>query len=350
MELIDNLSRVKDDIERLYKDNPFMSPYQSYDFLSITGKGMTDKQPWLTLFMRELNAVCRDNNGHVIVVAPMLYQRKSDGCHVWLRGVWTSAGHLDFVYNPEQYSYEIFSEIIDETVKKLGKCFFHFTKIHEKSLTVKHIERKFHGVYEKRIEECASIVLPETYDAWFSSLKKSAKQNVRTAYNRMNREGLSFEFIFRDNEPMKDEEYKEMIGLYSQRLAQKNSLKERAIILHILKFLKTINPMTKALQNMKNTSCGIIRINKEIAGCFWGVSSNDRRLIIPRLSINNKYGVYCPGGLLIAEAIKKLIELDGKYTEFDLSCGDEPYKYVYGADPHYNYSYDVKPLSNKMDR
>ena len=161
MEFVKKFNIVKDDIDSLYNNNPFMSPYQSFDFLSITGKGMTDKQPWLTLFMRELNAVCRNTNGDVIVVAPMLYQRKNDGCHVWLRGVWTSAGHLDFVYDPEQYSYEIFSEIIDETVKKLGKCYFHFTKIQEKSLTAKYIEKKFQGVYEKRIEECATIVLPE---------------------------------------------------------------------------------------------------------------------------------------------------------------------------------------------
>ena len=319
-----------------------MSPYQSFDFLNITGKGMTDKQPWLTLFMRELNVVYRNKNGDVIVVAPMLYQRKNSGCHVWLRGVWTSAGHLDFVYDSDQYTYEVFSEIIDETVKKLGKCIFHFTKVQQKSLTVKYIERKFQDVYEKRIEECATIILPETYDAWFASLKKSAKQNIRTAYNRMNRENLSFEFVFRENESLKDGEYKEMIRLYSQRLAQKNSLKESAVILHILKFLKTVNPMTKALKKMKNTSCGIIRINDEIAGCFWGVSCNDGRLIIPRLSINNKYGVYCPGGLLIAETIKKLTEENRKYTEFDLSCGDEPYKYTYGAVPHYNLSYHIK--------
>lgn len=344
MEFVKKLSTVKDDIDRLYKDNPFMSPYQSFDFLSITGKGMVDKRPWLTFFMQELNAVYRNNKGDVVVVAPMLYQRKEKVCHVWLRGVWTSAGHLDFVYDSEQYTYEVFSEIIDATVHKLGKCIFHFTKIQEKSFTAKYVERRFRDSCDKKPEECATIVLPETYDAWFSSLKKSARQNIRTAYNRMNREALSFEFIFRDNEPMKDEEYEEMLGLYSQRLAQKNSLKERTIALRILKFVKTINPMTKALKKMGNTSCGIIRINNEIAGCFWGVSCNDGRLIIPRLSINNKYGVYCPGGLLIAETVKRLTELNGKYTEFDLSCGDEPYKYAYGAVPHYNYSYHTALL------
>jgi len=56
-----------------------------------------------------------------------------------------------------------------------------------------------------------------------------------------------------------------------------------------------------------------------------------------------KYGVYCPGGLLINETIKAIgAQNKADIISLDLSRGDEKYKYTYGGGEHYNYSFAVR--------
>lgn len=347
-----DISMIKSQIIELYTDNPAMSPYQSYDFMKLTGKGMVDKQPLMMLSMHEINAALFDDNGNILVVAPLLYQKRRGTYHVYLRGQWTSAAHLDFLYRTDHYSFDMFSEVMDSVEKWFERCIFHFSKIPSISKTAAYIERKYPDKHEKKLEACATIVLPNNYDEWFQSLKKSTKQNIRTAYNRMNREQIDFQYAFRENEPMHDDEFCEMIELYTQRLAQKNGMgtQLQRVIYPVLKMAKENNPMTNALRSMTNSCYGYIRLNGAMAACFWGLSCNDGRVIVPRLSINVAYGIYCPGGLLIAESIRRLVSFDSTYTQFDLSCGDEPYKYAYGAISHYNNSYKVYSDYSKISR
>jgi len=63
-------------------------------------------------------------------------------------------------------------------------------------------------------------------------------------------------------------------------------------------------------------------------------------MLIPLLTINGAFSRFSPGGILITETIKFLIE-NHDYKYFDLSRGDEKYKYAYGGKEHFNYSYEI---------
>lgn len=44
--------------------------------------------------------------------------------------------------------------------------------------------------------ECVDIFLESDYDSHFKQLSKSVRQNIRTAYNRMQKDGVDFDFHF----------------------------------------------------------------------------------------------------------------------------------------------------------
>lgn len=56
-------------------------------------------------------------------------------------------------------------------------------------------------------------------------------------------------------------------------------------------------------------------------------------IVVPKLAIDTEFGKYSPGGILLAEFMKR-----HSNTFVDLSRGNEPYKEVYGGQLYYNYS------------
>lgn len=338
------LENIEADINKIYLNNDEMTPYQSYEFLSISGKGRADKEPLLTLMLKDVNYVLRDDKNRPVMIAPLLIGKDHGKRVVQLRGQYTSAAYLNFLYNPTECTYEMFDQLMSFICDDLAPCTFKLSKIPEKSLMCSWIERKFADRYRQNTEECVTIRLPESYDEWFGSLSKSAKQNIRTAYNRMERENIEVNFNYSEQRPIKGNELDEMLGLYSNRLIQKNTSNKAvaSLLYYPVKIGKATNPMTKALANMSCTCHACLYLNNELAACLWALICNDSRVVVPRLSYNAKYRVYCPGGLLIAETIKSLVKSSSGYTELDLSCGNEPYKYTYGGTPHFNHQYFIE--------
>ena len=58
---------------------------------------------------------------------------------------------------------------------------------------IKSIVEKREFLSEDDVENVAVLLEEETYDDYFSSLTKHAKQNIRTAYNRMSTDQKSYE-------------------------------------------------------------------------------------------------------------------------------------------------------------
>lgn len=340
--LIESFNDLKNDFGILEK-NTKMTPYQSYSFLSITKKGMADKNPFYAYMMHEITFVLRNDLGKALLILPLLYKRSNKIYELYFRGQLTSAAHLDFIYNPSEYTYEMFKQIMDSVITHFGECRIHFSKIMSDSTTNEYIEKMFGELAVKSTEECVTIHISTNggYDEWYNRLSKSIRQNIRTAYNRLEKEGVTVSYKLIINQQINTEDYKQMISLYTRRLIQKNYRQKviEKILYPFVRLLKETNPMTRALCKMKNSCYGYLTFNDEIAACFWGLSCNDGRMVVPRLSYSEKYKVYCPGGLLIAETVKKLTAEYRSFTQFDLSCGNEKYKFAYGGISHFNNNY-----------
>jgi CelD/BcsL family acetyltransferase involved in cellulose biosynthesis len=185
-----------------------------------------------------------------------------------------------------------------------------------------------------RANVIVNIANHEDYDQYFASLSKNARQNLRTAYNRLNRDAKDVDFKFVEN--ISDKQFSEEMQLYFKRHEQRYGLHTS-----FLKrwYLKHLNYSSRSLRNHKDAVHAMIYIDGTLVGFMAGYLK-DNRWIIPRLSINADYRFYSPGIILIDKAIKHMFDQGIKLL--DLAQGNEPYKYQMGGTCVKSYSFKVK--------
>lgn len=173
-----------------------------------------------------------------------------------------------------------------------------------------------------------SIQYPD-YNAYLSTLSRHVRQNLRTARNRIARDGKLYEFSFytgRTDVDILKKVCTNYLEVYLNRQADKykgNSFQHQL-------FLKKFNYITNSAINERCIMADIKIDGKVAAFLQGGLSSSKKMFEVPRLAIADKFGVYSPGMLLVDETIKFLInhmEID----EFNLCRGDEEYKYKMGG-------------------
>jgi len=338
--------------KKLYASNPELSPYQSFEFQSIIGKGWTDKRPWIGLQLMEFTLLVTDNE-IPIAIAPFVIKKNRDkNIDVYLRGAFSSAAHLDFIYG-ELWSFCVFKAIIDYVNSMHPSCNFHFGRVFEKSLTNAYIKTYFSLTeQEYSSEKCAAILLPSNFDDYIGKLGKKTRQNIRTSYNRLERDGFKHKLVTYYNSNIPTGQYVKMLMLYTTLLERKNNISGffRLLLKPFIFVGKHFNPMSKALRTIPRGFHSLLYINGKIAACFWGLMCNDRRLILSRFSVDHKFGWYSPGGMMIVELVKELIEKHDilRIDQLDLARGTENYKFVYGAVEYLNYHYNIEHNSKRF--
>jgi hypothetical protein len=323
---------LKSVCESLYDNNPYLSPYQEYSFLDIIKKSTNIHN--LKEWMAGKNVTYLSKiNGKIIGVLPLVVNRKRK--EINLIGYLCSVGHLDFIYKRD-LSYEEFVELLNQ-LRELYKGYtLHLDRISQFSLTYKYLTSM--GVESKASSTCVKIDF-DTYDNWFSSLSKSCKQNVRTAYNRIIRENKELDIRIAIAEEPTEKMVADNINLLSKRTIEHN--KKPSFLFPLMKLLKGNEALTKALLTSKRFIGANIYLDGNVIAICNGLIANDGRAIITRLSIDTSFGVYCPGGLIINELIKSVINSGQPINSIDLSRGDEKYKYTYGGHDHYNYEFFI---------
>ena len=204
-----------------------------------------------------------------------------------------------------------------------------FSRINQSAILSAFVD-KTHAAAEK----CVRIPLDkENYDGYYRSLAKHQRQNLRTAYNRLDKESISFslEEIAADSLPRKLK--KECEALYEERKATKYT--PGSVIKRI--YTKITKPVFRIMTEIESGSFLILRLNGRPAAVMAGAYTKEKdEFVVPVLFSNAEMLRYSPGILLINEAAKELI---GKgIGSLDLARGEEPYKYAMGGVAHRNYT------------
>lgn len=205
-------------------------------------------------------------------------------------------------------------------------------KVDERSRVYSLISSPFFKVDFSRVSN-AEIKFGDDFESYFKVLSKSVRQNIRTAYNRSRNDGFQIEtkiYWGGDSRFPKNE----IIDLYCRRHEQKYNVKNSYLRRW---FLVNQNFATRMYRFSSNAITICICFNGEIAGFLSGLYHKDR-LVVPRLSIDESFGKYSPGVLLICEAIKFCIK-ETPIRVLDLSQGKENYKYQLGAVEHFSYNF-----------
>lgn len=324
---------VKNDCDKLYNKNSYLSPYQEWSFLDKI-KNTTNIHRFKEWLFSKIKIYEVFKDGEVVCILPLQINKQKMTINIL--GYLCGVGQLDFIYgeNFSQYDFNI-------VIKELSDLFKGYNLILERvsqySLTHRYIEQK-KCFYKKKQSICVRIDYGD-YETWFKGLSKSTRQNLRTAYNRISREERKLDIFIYVNELPASKMVNDNLELFSIRTLEHNHLSTN--LYPIMLLLKKNETFSKALLSSMNYIGGNIYLDDKIFAICNGLISNDGRAIITRLSIDTTRGVYCPGGIILNELIKKISESYPYIKSIDLSRGDEKYKYTYGGYEHYIYDYII---------
>lgn len=123
--------------------------------------------------------------------------------------------------------------------------------------------------FEIKRNKAISIKNIEEYEQWNKNLSKSARQNIRTAYNRLNTDEVKIEFTFIENRRVAKQVLFKMVDLYCDRHINRYGLKVSALKRF---YLKHFDFSTIFQQKSTSNFYCILRFNGELAAFMSGIN------------------------------------------------------------------------------
>ncbi|MCM1518472.1 MAG: GNAT family N-acetyltransferase [Pseudoflavonifractor sp.] len=311
-----SIRKVKDAWLSLYRICPTATPFQDYEVMKIAVRYFF---PYNIKNLAHVEyAVISDNNNIVFIAPILVYNNKPAEIFGNVNGY----NYCSVLYSPDT---------------DLNLC-FEILKKHYKSVLFSkggyNIDKRLITPPNSKQVQVA-ISIPNAHDEYINSLSSSTRQNIRTAYNRLIKEGHVIKMtVLRPHNGNISSQINQCINLYCDRHLSRYGVKTSSIKRW---FLKNLNFATIFYKKCSSAMTITLDIDGSLAAFMSGLVK-DNVFVVPRLSINNEYRRYSPGIILINEAIKYFIS-DTKITILDLSQGQESYKYNMGGKEHYTYEF-----------
>lgn len=190
------------------------------------------------------------------------------------------------------------------------------------------------------------IPVPDDPDVLLKSLSSSVRQNIRTAYNRMKRDGIEYRFeVFDAAHPLSDEIWGKIMDLYFDRVFTKyrsEKVQSRFARRRMRRIYYKFKHDTLSLHYLPNSWHAVLWNGDRIMAFMNGLTTHDGSSVsVPRLAIDAEYHFYSPGYVLVTEAIR-YIAAHPTLRELDLSRGDEKYKFDMGGQTYTTTDLDLK--------
>lgn len=266
-------------------------------------------------------------NDKPVCIAPLIIDIKPNSV-VGLLGTGTNAGVLDFIYNENTLCSDII-ELYNACRMRFSNADFLFYFVPEFSPLVKEM-----NIREKYSNYAVHL---DSYEQYYSTLSKNTKQNIRTAYNRLNREELTYtlEIVDKNSENI-ERIIEELNEIYLKRRLVWND----SANLPSARKRRMIAKRDVVYQTMRKTDAARIcqlKINDVVAAFFMGYEV-ENRFYVPRLAIGEGFEKFSPGMILINE-FQKLVP---NHFVFDLGRGDESYKSRLNGAVYWTYQLEMK--------
>lgn len=254
---------------------------------------------------------------------------------------------VDFVYGDiDENTLKNALECVLIEVNLKGKTHVIIDWLPADSRTKKCLEQLIQdGFIECQFGEVPNYRIPfsafPSYDDYIGSLSKSVRQNIRTAYNRLNRDAHKLKLNICFGNDNKDRFPEKGLQLYLK--GQKARYNHFGISYWI--HFKYIHYLSRTMNESYSFHASIM-IDDNMAAMMQGYYDENRREIqIPRLAIDSEYSFYSPGYLMICETIKWLTK-NTDIQALDLMRGGEKYKLDLGGQKYITYKCNVH-IKNK---
>lgn len=306
-----NIQDVKNDWLKFQAENESIDPMCHYAFVEKFKSGITNK----------IKNIVKKNS------APVYYEVYDDDKPVLIFPAEEIAGQIESLYTLDFFDIITGKDITENQVYDALKA---ISDQEKKKVVVKRFRENFntHSKLAKLAEiepynNCVKIDYTEDYDKYYSSLSKHARQNLRTAYNRLATDGKKYEFSFHFGK-LNSKNASKLKDIYLNRRASKYNN------MNFLKKLvyKIDEPISNVCFGLENSFTSIVSINGKPVAFMAGIISHGEALV-PRLAIDDKFARYSTGVILVNETIKELINRN--IYCLNLATGTETYKTQMGG-------------------
>lgn len=275
-------------------------------------------------------------DGKLVMIAPLFRNAKNRHMFSSMSGI-TGLNKYDFVYSADLSASE-FSECTEKLLTVLGVQELSLLDVPAESAWIPWV--KSHAEQAELVErQNVSICLGSNYDEYYSALSKHSRQNIRTAYNRLQADGHHYRFECIRGQALSGKRLNELLTLYGQRREDKyqigNSFARKV-------FCRYLDFSTVYQQKYHDNCYCMLYIDDELSAFMSGIyCSETNGVLFPRLAISESFGRYSPGMIMLNECAKYFIDVLHIDT-IDLSKGNEPYKSKMGGEIYPSYDITVR--------
>lgn len=310
-----------------------MTYFQSYHWNYM----LTQKTPADSKNCEAIYCLVKNQDGVPLLIAPLwiikstfrIFNKK--GVYVIGRQGWSD--YLNLIYQ------DFDSHAVSFLIRWLQDTYhvrqFFFEQLKETTSLYLYIKNHY-IVNDSVATTCVHISLPVSIEDYQKTLSKSTRQNLRTAYNRLQKNGCFITFNFDDRPDL--ELCNQMRSLRVAKKEKRNytfygRLKRYIRQKCVLEFPSYL-PFYEDSQSRFMTAY----INGEFCAFFnYGLDEIHGEIIVMAVGVDEKYAKYSPGVLLLYEYIKNQI-VRRDVENVDLTRGEEKYKYTLGGCDHFIHS------------
>jgi len=311
-----------------------MTLFQSYEWYVILLKYYIPED---THHFESVFAIV-EADGKPIMIAPLWIIKKSfrilNKKGIYLIGRYSFSDYLNFVYR--HFDSKAFDFLVRELRQKYDTSLFTFEDLRESTSIYQHIVNSY-NILENKEFPCVTLQLPPSLEEYHKMLSKNSRQNLRTASNRLQKDGKTL--IFNDDDQQVDRQ--ECIKLREEKLSVKYAdfslfWKYKYRIINRLRYtFPFFTPITHYTNSKVMTAYD--EEGKLRAFFNYGYDPGNKAIRIMAAGTDLDFARYSPGMLLMHQFILKSIQ-GGKLQVIDFTRGDEKYKFALGGELCLNHS------------
>lgn len=308
-----------------------MTLFQSFEWNKMLLQYYVPKD---TKFYCSLYAVVK-KNGHTCMIAPLWIIKKGfkliNKKGVYFLGRDSFSDYLNFIY--KDFDSKVLDFLLLDIHIKFNQKKFILEQLNENTSSFKYINGSYR-INENKQEPCVNLHLPLNIEDYNNILSKHARQNLRTAKNRVTKDHLSIVYDF-DNTIV---DKKACMDIRESKLSvqyNKISLLKK----YKYRFLNRLHfhfPRFYPIYNYSASRIMTATINNDLCAFFnYAYDESHKKIVIISAGTNLKYARYSPGILLMYNFIIQIIQKK-EYKDVDFTRGNEPYKYTLGGKTNHN--------------
>lgn len=318
-------------------DMTYFQRYEWYKMLAGLNVNKKSKS-----FKNVIVEVLRD--GKSVLIVPLWIVQKDfgkynhRGIYFFARGQWSD--YQNFIY--DKFDPEAVNILLNDVTQKYNVRNFIFEDVPKGTKLFDYINSKYTHL-ESEGNVCVELNIPSDLDSYHKMLSKSVRQNIRTAFNRAEKDGVLLTFNF-DDQNVNIEEFKSFreAHLGDKIMKGGTTLKSRLIYFISTKILGRgvyeFYPYTPFQHDPHAHFITCRDQNNRLCAAYcYGIDKVHNKIVLMAVATNANFYRYSPGILSIYKFVLEQMEKHG-FAKVDFTRGNEIYKYSLGGVNHYNHN------------